>query len=83
MTNDPANPRATRNFVTAPLTFAGSTGKPAGAPSRSSRPAAAATEDDGGSGGTMLLVGGAAAVVIVAGVVIFLVRRGRSSPAGR
>ncbi|MEU8803840.1 neocarzinostatin apoprotein domain-containing protein [Spirillospora sp. NPDC048819] len=83
MTNDPANPRDTRNFVTVPLTFAGGT---SGAPTAASTPAGqaapAAREDDGGSGG-MLLAAGAVALLIVAGVVVFLVRRGRPASAGR
>lgn len=87
MTNDPANPRSTRNYVSAPITFASggaTSGAPAVAPSASGRTTpAAATDDDGGGSGGMLLVGGAAAIVIVAGVVIFLVRRGRSSTTGR
>lgn len=82
MTNDPANPRSTRNFVTAPLTFTGGGGGAASTPAAApSGKAAAAEKDEGGPGGT-LLIGGAVAVVAVAGVVFFLVRRSRSTPAG-
>lgn len=83
MTNDPADPRSTRNYVTAPVTFTGGGSAPAAAPSAKAAAAedGATGDDDGGSG--MLLAGGAIVVVVVAGVVLFLVRRGRSSPAGR
>ncbi|NVI92780.1 neocarzinostatin apoprotein domain-containing protein [Actinomadura sp. BRA 177] len=77
MTNDPADPKSTRNYVTASLTFTGG----GGAAAPAAEPAAA-KEDEGGSGG-ILPAGGAVAVVVVAGVVFYLVRRARSAPADR
>ncbi|MFI0349106.1 neocarzinostatin apoprotein domain-containing protein [Actinomadura sp. 9N407] len=81
MTNDPADPTSTRNFVTVPLTFAGgggASGAPAVAASPPAQAVPAAKKDEGS--GTTLLVGGAIAVLVVAGVVILLIRRGRSAP---
>ncbi|GGT16853.1 neocarzinostatin apoprotein domain-containing protein [Nonomuraea spiralis] len=81
MTNDPANPRDTRNYAQLPITFATAQGAPSSAPGTpaaqepAASPAAAPAADDSGSN-TMLMAGiGIAAVLVVAGVVVVVRRR--------
>lgn len=83
MTNDPANPRDTRNYAQLPITFQAAQAAPSTAPSPPAAaqqpvasPAAAAEEE---SSNTMLIVVlGIAAVLLITGAVV-LVRRRRTA----
>ncbi|MEU8249673.1 neocarzinostatin apoprotein domain-containing protein [Nonomuraea sp. NPDC048916] len=83
MTNDPANPRDTRDFAQAPVTFAApaaATSAPAASPPTSApaaSPAAAAETTDDGGPDTLLVAGIAVAVLVLIGVAVLLVRRRR------
>lgn len=83
MTNDPANPRDTRNFAQLAITFAATQASPAGSPGSppAQQPAASPAMAPAGNGGsnTLPLVGAVIVVVLVIAVAVVLVRRRRTA----
>ncbi|MEV4244234.1 neocarzinostatin apoprotein domain-containing protein [Streptosporangium canum] len=80
MTNDPANPRDTRNYAQLPLTFQAAQATPSTTPN-TQRPAvspAAAAAEEGGPNTMLIAALGIAAGLLIVGVVV-LVRRRRTA----